>query len=394
LNPAVTVAVEDAFGNVVTSNTSTVTLAVSSGAAGFASGSTTSAAAVNGVATFSNLVLDTAGSYTLGATDGSLTAAKSTGITVNPAAATQAVILQTPSTGTAGQALVPTLQIALKDQFGNVVTSNTSALTVSVVSGPAGFAGGSTTSVAAVNGVATFSNLIFNTAGTFTVKVSDGSLTSVTSGNITIKAAAASKLAFTQTPASGTAGVALSPGIKVSVEDAYGNVITSNTSKITLVVNSGPDGFASGSTVTVAAVNGVATFSKLLCDRSGSYVIGASDGTLTKAASASITIAPALASKLVIMETPDSGTAGTALSSLQIAVEDQFGNIVTSNTSTITVTVSSGGSFGSSSTTKVAAVSGIATFSNLIPSAKGTYTLKVSSGSLTAAATHTITVVA
>jgi len=176
------------------------------------------------------------------------------------------------------------------------------------------------------------------------------------------------------------------------VEDAYGNVVTSNTSKISLIVNSGPDGFASGSTVTVAAVNGVATFNNLLCDRTGSYVIGASDGSLTKAVSASITIAPAAASKLVILETPDAGTAGKALSPLQAAVEDQYGNIVTSDNSTVTVSVSSGPSgFASGSTTKVSAVNGIVTFSNLIL-ARGTYTLTVSQGSLTSATSRSFSV--
>jgi hypothetical protein len=392
LSPGVTVAVEDAFGNVITSNKSTITLAVSSGPGAFATGSTTSAAAVNGVATFSNLVLDTAGSYVLNATGGSLTAAKSSAFAVNAAAGTKLVILQTPTSGTAGQALSKTLQVALRDQFGNTVTSNTSNVTVSVNSGPGSGANTSTMSVAAVNGVATFSNLIFNTAGTYTLKVSDGSMASATTGNVVIATAAASKLAFTQTPASGTAGKALTPGIKVSVEDAFGNVITSNTSKITLVVNSGPDGFAGGSTTTVAAVNGVATFSKLLCDRTGSYVIGASDGSLTKASSASITITPAAATKLVIIKTPTSGTANQPLGQLQVGVEDQYGNIVTSNTSTITIAIKSGtGSFTSTSTTKVAAVNGIATFSNLVLP-HGSYTLKVSDGSLTGAATSTITV--
>jgi hypothetical protein len=395
INPAVTVSVEDAYGNAVTSSKSTITLAVSSGPGAFASGSTLSAAAVNGVATFSKLILDTAGSYILSATSGSLTAAKSTSITVNAAAATKLVIAQAPTSGTAGTALSPTLQIKLEDQFGNVATSNMSAVTVAAASGPASVAGASTASVAAVNGVATFSNLIFNTAGTYTVKVSDGSLTTATSGNITISAAAASKLVFTQTPATGTAGKALSPAIKVSVEDAYGNVVTSNTSKITLVVNSGPNGFTSGSTVTVAAVSGVATFSKLLCDNAGSYLIGASDGSLTTATSGSITIAPAAASKLVVIAEPDSGTAGQALGSVQIAVEDQFGNIVTSNTSTLTVAISSGaGAFATSATMKVAAVNGIATFSNLILATKGVYKLKVSDGSLTSVTTQGITVVA
>ncbi|HEV8066278.1 MAG TPA: hypothetical protein VGP76_00985, partial [Planctomycetaceae bacterium] len=72
-----------AFGNAVTSDTSTITLSVNSGPAGFANGSTTSAVAVNGVATFNNLILDTAGSYILSASDGSLSRALSTSITVN-----------------------------------------------------------------------------------------------------------------------------------------------------------------------------------------------------------------------------------------------------------------------------------------------------------------------
>ena len=46
----------------------------------------------------------------------------------------------------------------MEDAFGNVVTSDTSTVTIAVASGPGGFAAGSTTSVAAVNGVATFSN--------------------------------------------------------------------------------------------------------------------------------------------------------------------------------------------------------------------------------------------
>jgi hypothetical protein len=390
-NPAVMVSVEDAFGNVVTSNTSTVTLAVSSGPAAFATGSTTSVVAVNGMATFSNLIVNSGGSYVLNATDGALTAAKSSSIAVNAAPGSQLAIIKTPTSGTAGKALASPLQIAIEDQFGNVITSNTSIITVAVNSGPGAIAPTSTVSVAAVNGVATFSNLIFNTSGTYTLKVTQGSLTSAASGNITVAAGVASKLAFTQTPATGTAGKALTPGIMVAVEDAYGNVVTTNTSKITLVVNSGPDGFANGSTVSVAAVRGVATFNKVICSRAGNYLIGASDGALTKAVSTSVTIAPSTATKLAIISTPGNGKAGQALGSLQVAVEDQFGNIVTSNTSTLTVKIASGpGTFSSNATITVAAVNGIATFGNLILATKGTYTLKVTDGTLTAVTTKSI----
>jgi hypothetical protein len=350
--------------------------------------------AVNGVAIFSNLILNTAGSYTLVVSDSSLTGATSGNITISGSTgiASNLAITQTPATGTAGQALSTALTVAIEDASSNVVTGNSSTVTVTVTNGPSGFATGSTTSAAAVNGVASFSNLIFDTAGTYTLSVNDGSLAGATSATITISPAAASNLAITRSPTTGTAGQALSPSMEVAVEDAFGNVVTSNTSTITLIVNSGPDGFASGSTVNVAAVNGVATFSNLLCDRTGSYVIGASDGSLTKAVSASITIAPAAASKLVILKTPGRGTAGKPLSSLQAAVEDQYGNIVTSDSSIITVSVSSGPSgFESGSTTKVAAVNGIVTFSKLIL-AHGTYTLKVSDGSLTSAISYSISV--
>ena len=80
-------AVEDAFGNVVTGNTSTVLIGVASGPGGIASGSNASAAAVSGVATFSNLVLTTSGSYTFAATDTGLTGATSGTISISPGTA-------------------------------------------------------------------------------------------------------------------------------------------------------------------------------------------------------------------------------------------------------------------------------------------------------------------
>src|SRR5262249_47493608 len=59
----VAVAVEDAGGNTVTGDSSTVTLTLSSGT--FASGSNTATAtAVHGIATFGGLVINTPGTYT------------------------------------------------------------------------------------------------------------------------------------------------------------------------------------------------------------------------------------------------------------------------------------------------------------------------------------------
>ena len=80
---AVSVSVEDSFGNLVTSDSSAVTLALGSGV--FSAGSNSAVAtAVNGVATFNNLVIDSAGSYTLTATDGPLAPTPSTSCTILP----------------------------------------------------------------------------------------------------------------------------------------------------------------------------------------------------------------------------------------------------------------------------------------------------------------------
>ena len=67
VSPAVTVKVEDQFGNVETDNSSNLTLSINTGPGVIASGGT--ATVTGGVGTFRALTLDTSGSYTLGASD-------------------------------------------------------------------------------------------------------------------------------------------------------------------------------------------------------------------------------------------------------------------------------------------------------------------------------------
>jgi hypothetical protein len=80
ISPAVTVYVEDANGNVLLTDDSNVTLSVASGPGTL--GGTTTVAAVDGVATFNNLSLDTPGSYVLSATDGWFASATSNSFNV------------------------------------------------------------------------------------------------------------------------------------------------------------------------------------------------------------------------------------------------------------------------------------------------------------------------
>src|SRR5262249_23656842 len=107
ISPAVTVLVEDAFGNVVASDTSTVTIALGANPGGATLGGTTTAQAANGRATFPKLNLSAFGSgYTLVARDGGLPALTSRPFDVNP-------ITITPSTTVAlvGQPVTFTVRV-------------------------------------------------------------------------------------------------------------------------------------------------------------------------------------------------------------------------------------------------------------------------------------------
>src|SRR5205823_7371225 len=96
-----------------------------------------------------------------------------------------------------------------------------------------------------------------------------------------------------------------------------------------------------GGTTTVAAVNGVATFNAVTLTHPGSYTVAFTDGGLDSATSNTFTVTPAAASHLVITQQTSSTTAGQTLTSLQVAVEDQYDNVVTTDTSSVTIAVAS-----------------------------------------------------
>jgi uncharacterized repeat protein (TIGR03803 family) len=93
------------------------------------------------------------------------------------------------------------------------------------------------------------------------------------------------RLAFLQPPGPATAGTAISPAVKVAVQDPAGNTIAADNSAITLTLTGSAGGtFAGGgTTVTATAVNGVATFDNLVINSPGSYSLTAGSGALATA---------------------------------------------------------------------------------------------------------------
>ena len=106
---------------------------------------------------------------------------------------------------------------------------------------------------------------------------------------------ARAKLAFVQGPSNTAAGTAMTPAVRVAVEDANGNIETSdNATQVSLAIGTNPAGgtLSGGSAVTVAS--GIATFSGLSINTAGTgYTLTASSTpSYTAATSAAFNITP------------------------------------------------------------------------------------------------------
>ena len=180
ITPPPVVAVEDASGDIVTSDLSPVNLTITagSGTAGAALSPGCSGVEFYGVATFSGCSITTAGTtYTLTATDGTLGSATSQPFNVLPAAASQLAFTAWPSGATGGAAFSTQPVVTVKDTFGNTVTTDTSQVSLAITN-PAGATLSCTTNpLGATAGVGAFSGCSINKAATgYTLTATDGSL--------------------------------------------------------------------------------------------------------------------------------------------------------------------------------------------------------------------------
>ena len=279
IRPAITVNVEDSNGSTVQTDGSTVTATIASGPAGATLGGTSSVQAVGGVATFSNLTLNTAGTYTLMFTDGALAGVTSGSfaVTAQSTGNSQSVVIsQQPGGGIAGGTLGPATTVVIENSNGSTVMTSSDVITATLAGGPAGAVLGGTTSVQAVNGVARFSNLSLNESGAYALRFSDSSVGSVTSSDFIVTGVPSSQLVISQQPIATTAGVAINPAVTLVVVNSDG--APDNGSTVTATIASGPAGAALGGTTSVQTANSVATFSNLSLNEPGTYTLSFTDG--------------------------------------------------------------------------------------------------------------------
>ena len=401
---SVAVSIEDASGNVMTNANSAVMLALSGGAAGAALNGTTTMNAVNGVATFSNLAVDKAGSaYSLVATDGALTSgpltnASSRTFNITTGGAAKLVIIQQPTNSVAGATIAPSVKVQVEDAAGNLASSSTASVTLGFANNPGSGTLSGVTTVNAVGGVATFNGLSINKTGNgYTLTASSSTLTSATSSAFDVTPGAATQLVFTQQPTDAPVAKSITPSITASVEDANGNVVTSDTSAVTIAIGNNPGGGALSGTKTVNAISGLATFANLSINMPAvGYTLTISDGALTGATSSPFneTQSPV---KLSFEQQPGNSVAGAALSpAVTVQIVDADGNLVSTGDAQVTIAIASNsGASSLGGTLTVNASGGIATFSDLTLNKVGTgYTLAATSTALTTATSNSFDVTA
>ena len=390
--PTFTVLVQDAGGNTVTASTAAITIAIGTNPSGGALSGTLTHAAVAGVATFSGVSIDKAGTaYTLTATSSGLTSATSTAFNVTVGATGKLAFGTQPSATTAGVA-IPDFTVQVEDAGGNLITASTASITIAIGNNPSGGALSGTLTHAAVAGVATFSGVSINKAGNpYTLTATSSGLASATSTAFNITAGAATHLVFTVQPTNATAGAPIAPAVTVKAEDALGNVDTTYANPVGLSIKAttGTAGAVLTGGTAVAAVAGVATYSVLSINLAGAgYVLTAGDGTLSVDSSA-FNIAAGAATQLVFTVQPTNATAGTAIApAVTVKAEDALGNVSTTYARTIALTIKATTGTPGAVLTGVAAVfavGGVATFGALSINLAGAgYVLTASDGTLSA----------
>jgi len=377
--PAVTVTLLDQFGNLSPTATNSITIGLANNAGAGALAGTVTVPAAGGIATFANLSINKVGTgYTLSASATGLSSATSSGFNVTPAAAAQVVFIQQPTSATAGIAIAPAITVAVQDAAGNLVTTSTSAVTLAIGANPGGGTLGGTATQNAVSGIATFSDLSINKAGSgYTLTAGSGSLSGATSTPFPIAPGSATHFVFVVQPSASTVGGSpITPPVQVAIRDAQENTVTSATTPVTLTIGNNPaSGVLTGGGAT-NAVSGVATFNNLRIDKAGSgYTLHADGGGLPQATSASFSILVGTGNKLVFLVQPTSTTVGANITPpIQVQIQDGSGNLVPTATDSVLLTASVPGVLGG--VVRGAAVGGLATFASVRVNAAGTgYTL-------------------
>ncbi len=302
ITPPVVVAVVDGFGNLVTTATDSVTVAINANPGSATLSGTVTQAAVAGFATFADLTLDQPGTgYSFVANAPGL----STGISPTfdvIAGATQFLVSVTPSTVTAGVAA--NVDVTAQDGLGNTVTGYRGTISF-ISSDPQATLPSDYTFTAGDNGTHGFAGgVTLLTAGGHVVLATDLADSRITGfGTVSVSAATAAQLAFIVQPTTVVQNLTMTPAVEVAVQDAFGNTVVTTTASVTVAIDNNPGSATLRGGTNQPASGGVATFFDLTLDQPGTgYTLNASVSGLPLVVSNPFDVLPAGALRIWIGE--------------------------------------------------------------------------------------------
>ncbi|MBI3929918.1 MAG: DUF642 domain-containing protein [Armatimonadetes bacterium] len=189
-----------------------------------------------------------------------------------------------------GQVLTPGVAVQIVDSQGNLVTDASNPVTLSLGSNPGSANLSGTLTVNANQGVALFSDLSLDqVASGYTLTASSAGLPMATSQPFDVLPGSPgppAQLSFGTQPGDVEEDTVIQPPITVRVLDAAGTLVTTASNPVTLQLQVNPGGSVLSGTLTVNAVNGVATFPDLSLDMPGTgYQLQATSPSLSAATS-------------------------------------------------------------------------------------------------------------
>ena len=235
-----------------------------------------------------------------------------------------------PSTTTAGTSF--NITVTAKDASNNTVTDYTGMINFTSSDTQAALPANSTLT----NGVGTFNNITFKTAGTQSITVKDTVNASVIgTANSSVSPSAVVNFIITN-PATATAGTSFS--MTVTAKDQYGNTATNYAGMINFTSSDAQAALpANYSTLT----NGTGTFNVLL-KTAGTHIVAITDtipGAIT-GVSGNITVSPAPASKFEVTDAPLSTVMAGNQFNIKVTAKDAFDNTATNYTGAVQFTSS------------------------------------------------------
>jgi YVTN family beta-propeller protein len=341
--PAVQVTVYDTTGNVITTASSGVKLAISANPGADTLGGTDSVAAVNGVAVFPSLTLRKSGAgYTLMAVSSGLEPAISAPFDVSAAAAAQLIANSATSiTDTVGTAVEARPSVRVTDPFGNGVSGR--SVTFAITAGGGALTGGTQTTDAA--GVATVGAWTLGTVtGTDTMTASAGSLAgSPVTFTVDARPGPPSPATSVVTAGASTIPAGSSLAAVLATKDQYGNALTSGGAGVAFTRSGGTSTGTFGAVVDSGNGRYTAAFTG---ETAGTATtIGATiGGTAVSSPLPTVTVTPGPPSH--VASTAGNGLTATVGTATQVApavvVRDAYDNAVPGVGVTFTVTGGAG----------------------------------------------------